>query len=1087
METQGLYKEAISFLSRHDMHKTVVLASRYIQQRLLGMQDVEKRVLEQGKQLVKRYAHEKEKDKLLSVIHCIPPTLQVKYLKDAKAYAETATALESVGKCTEAYELMLEQGLYARAFQLASDNQKQKEVVVRVSTSKLEKPPADKVEISLHVPQSDEHTDYEVIPSVHEKLRELCESENGYEKAVACLLYGKLTKTEEPCRESLKVFREINNKVGEYEAFFALVEICNMKKNIKYVEEAVRVCNGAKAIIMALRSHAESCSASSVQIMHQVEYFYGLKCVEHHYVLPRDQCTWVGSLAKCRVTSKEESSFREENLWTLDRDKVCEEICHHLESGMLHLLDNSDAVAAVERSLVPYKFHKQKIDRSYKYSTDKILDYFRHFALGLEIMLCLPPDKVSKETKNALQNFLDYFPTLFTFDGLLYLSLNEKHFKFIRKLPMSVQNILREKNDSILKKHTDNLRVDEWIVVWILLHVLGQGDATLNTEMRNRTIKRDREKHYFVTVDHRQQHNFHQWIRSCSLLRSNDKALIGVKVLFKFIEVIARRRSLRISVTNIIHIMCVCSMTAYTLLALSAPKTVIIVPQLLRDIMLSFDRINCQKESDKTIFQSCTETCKRVNSSKIRDTTMKCLEKMIMIVSGIYNRDFNILDHMTSHAQEYTSELTACITLALTLLGNLSLTGYCRSSDLQTYQRHIYSSLVPIKAQTKLPECQDLTSICEKFVSCTNAKSLFSLILPLNRIHQHSVDGGTEFYEFQTGRNFQLKLTYLHRIPQINFVPLQITGEASGTDSTSRVAGVHQSNSSTTMHLHRQDITCHTDMSTTDTSATGTLNGSDKESGTVVSERSEAEFEISPALDSQENNEEIKGSTKLESQISGGDISDDEVTEALALEEEHEGVVEEALDINTSEIDSDFCRICGVSLQSSVSDVSNAIIKRHIDSAEHRLKDILYKKFQGKIEEFYMSKKGWEEEVKGWESVKDGISDVLEPFVHDVKEELKRFEDTQNSLQRSYQWEEGMKVLQEFNDKIKKLLNLGREEYIRSTRKEADKSEPVAAKDDEEKPNEELSEEDLSDIEAGQDSSRKKRRQQMKKKRQNRK
>lgn len=570
-----------------------------------------------------------------------------------------------------------------------------------------------------------------------------------------------------------------------------------------------------------------------------------------------------------------------------------------------------------------------------------------------------------------------------------------------------------------------------------------------------------------------------------------NKALIGVKVLVNFIEVIARRRSLRISVTNAIHIMCVCTMTAYTLLALSSPKTIIIVPQLLRDIMLSFDRINCQKEKDKTIFQSCAETCKRVNSSKIRDTTMKCLEKLIMILIGIYKPDFNILRHVTTHAQEYTNEMTPCITLALTLLGNLSLTGLYRPSDMQPYLRQIHSSLVPIKAQTTLPECQDLTNICDKFVTCTNAKDLFSLIVSLNKIHQHSDDDGTEFYQFQTGRNFGLKLTYLHRTPKNYFVPLQITGMTSGTDSTSKSAGVHQSNSCTT---NRQDITYHTDTSTADASATNTLNGSFEESGTEVSERSqeneslvlEAESEISPVPDSQENNEEIRESTKLESQISGGYISDEEVMEALALEQEHEETMEEALDINTSEIDSNFCRICGVPLQSSVSDASNAIIKKHINSEEHRSKDILYKKFQEETVELCKSKKGWEEEVERWESLEDGGSDALEPHIHEVKEELKKFEETQNGLQRSYQWEEGSKVLHEFTEKIQELLAHGRE-FIQSRRKEADTSEPATTKDDEKMPKEELSEEDLSDIEAGQDSPRKKRRQQMKKKRQNKK
>lgn len=306
-----------------------------------------------------------------------------------------------------------------------------------------------------------------------------------------------------------------------------------------------------------------------------------------------------------------------------------------------------------------------------------------------------------------------------------------------------------------------------------------------------------------------------------------------------------------------------------------------------------------------------------------------------------------------------------------------------------------------------------------------------------------------------------------------------------------------QSYSSDT-HLHRQDIAYGTAKSTAEISVINTLKGSEEESDREVhaSEVSqedeslmlEAESETSPGLYSQENNEEVKRSKKLESQISGGYISDDEVTEALALEEEYEETTEETLDINISEIDGGFCSICGTALHSSASDTSNhnTIIKQHINSEEHKSKNVLHKEFEAKVELYMTQKREWEEEVHEWESLEDSISDALEPLCHDVKEELKKYEDTLNGLQRNYQWKEGTKALLEFTDMIHKLLERGREEYICSTKKGTNTSEPAADKNDEKETNdhEELSEEGLSDIEGDQDSPRKIRRQKIKSKRQ---
>ena len=1057
MENEGLYREAVKFLFKYQQrNEAAFLAGKYLRDGNLSLNDIEIKVLEHGKQLGRKYCDEKEKDKLLAVIPCFSPKLQIKYLREIKDYQETARALQNIDENTEAYNLLLEQGFYHEAFSLINE----KEVIFRYTKSWLKKVSSkhvsaaaattstittttsttnskdELVESDITEDLSSDTTVNTFDPLFDTKLREFKGlKEISDTLATSCLLYGKLYQDPQCCRKAMMIYRELKHRAGECEASFAWTSMHSKRNNIEYIRNIIAVCKSVKLVITALQSHGEKCDASLTEIRHQVERFYTLKTVGSYCVLPEDQSIWIKSLT-------DDAYERDGNLLRLKHAIVCKVICNHMKKSAENLLDHEDVWTTLKKTLELFSFHGKLSTGSCKCKSKELYDYLKAYILCLEVHCYL--SEFSMESRKVFQHLQQGFPDLIAENATIYIRFGEDHFKLIRQLEEPVSNILKERIKTVFDKHTHKIKMDELLSAWVLLHAMRLGDASLNENIRSRTITMySRDKHFFTHIDiHKQAvHVFHRWVQSCLLLRGDNMALIAAKILTSFIEIIARRKSLLVTPLNMVYFMSVCTMTAYSLLAFSDKNIVIVVPEQLRGTMISFDKLNCQQEGDTTIFQTCKMTSMCVRPEKMR-TASNCLLKVLDVLIGKHNF-FNPLRKASIRLLN-SKELVSCLTLALTLLSNMLLSGYFKypCTLLYYYQREILSSLDPLKENPSV----SLQNIYSSFQSCSSVRAIFQLISDLN---SHEV----EFYKFQQGKNLQLKKVYLNKIPNIKMSPLD-AGDGATRGSVSKLK-------------HTPETRPYEDIS----SAVVERNHS-----TLPTEKDHVpNTAIVPVENIQEHTmDEGKQELKFTSQISEDEIYEKEVTEALmTLKEETEEATENGLDVNTYEIDYEFCQICGISIEA---DKQNGldIRKEHLESKDHAFNEPLYKTFHEKMETQYKPIKfDWEEEVKEWKKL--NYINKFEDVIHDGNDELRKFEDKLNEIRGKYQWQQGIDELLTLVKNICKLLEHGKAIYTHFKERE------IKAEENSEE-NENDSSDELSDLELDADP-KKKKRERIKKKR----
>ena len=944
------------FLFQYNKTHAVQLASKYIRQKLCSLNDIDPKIIRHGKQLISESG---DTTKLLTVIDCIPQILQVECLKKVQAYDRATAILKSVGENEDAYKLMLTQAMYCEAFDLAkelSDTNKVHETLLQATKSRLTQYP--------HMPVC--HTE---VPELQTELAQVCQSDNVLSsvKAMACLLLSMLTKDGQPCQEALKLFRQDNNALGECEAFAVLARLSGVKKDIKYVEMMVKACDGAKEICNILKFKSHTKTANFMNVIQQVEDFYGFTKGKKEYLISLHQDVW--SLCRERGSSECQTSMH------LKPTIVYEVVCCHLEAIITQTMEK-ETQKTVQHSLEQFQFHQKLIERRFNYTQLKLCEYLKAYSLGLEIKWHLH----STEFETWIRGFLD----LFTVSALVYLKLDEKHFEIVRRFP-GVAETMKKKINSILDKPIHFLGMNDWMKVWLLSHVLTAEDGELKrtTNTRPKGALSKSESHFYVkNVPH-----FHKWVQSCQLLRQGTKALLAIRILLSYIEIVARRRSLHqtITGTDAVFMIGVSTMVLYCFLASSLPRGAsIVVPQVVVDMMECFDRVNCQKKGDKHIFQSCFDTLKLIDANMVKDTAVNGIQRTLQVFTGAYEEKFNVLQRATNLKQG-NSAVTGII-LGLTLLGNMSLSNLYKPSDLLDYQTRIWHTLQSIT------EHPNLRRICERFSYCTSSRALFALVQQLNQIHYevHSGSISDLFLIVLTKTGYQLNPTYLRRLPENSVIPLQFI---------------------------KPTPNCEPFLS------------SDQEE--VREEQQQLHEDLTNSAQPNENDMDL---SRLDSHSSNEDDIDEEL-EVLGLEvDDEEGLVqstvERQISVDETVTDKDFCHACGIKLKANSSnDTSSTSQGQHIESEDHKRKKTEFDNFEKRYDSLSEQGNGWDDEIQKWETLDK--SSNLEIVILDVKRQVKRLEDINTTTRKDRQWKEGEMKLQETSDKIQTLLEKGRQEQTK--------------------------------------------------------
>jgi hypothetical protein len=127
---------------------------------------------------------------------------------------------------------------------------------------------------------------------------------------------------------------------------------------------------------------------------------------------------------------------------------------------------------------------------------------------------------------------------------------------------------------------------------------------------------------------------------------------------------------------------------------------------------------------------------------------------------------------------EQHNNVVTCLTLGLTLLGNMVNSGLYELSDLQEYQHRIQNALRPLAQQNHY-----LRVFCGAFEQCTNSKAVFVVV---QRLNQHYYNGEKRIYlQIMNSRLDLIRILSLtsSSVPQKTLKPCKPTMTKEGTSN----------------------------------------------------------------------------------------------------------------------------------------------------------------------------------------------------------------------------------------------------------------------------------------------------------------
>ena len=184
-------------------------------------------------------------------------------------------------------------------------------------------------------------------------------------------------------------------------------------------------------------------------------------------------------------------------------------------------------------------------------------------------------------------------------------------------------------------------------------------------------------------------HVFSCWLYSCYLIRIEKKPMFAAKqAIYHFIGTIAQRKILTISVMNLVDVLVVHCMSLFAMItrAQRIQQAKFIVPILYKDCIQLFNDLNCRNKGDTWLFKACADEVRRSirwkRDHRLISDGYKLLETALSILLGTYRRDtripveaqkkFKVLAFALRNDKVLSSGASQhCLVLSLTLFANL--------------------------------------------------------------------------------------------------------------------------------------------------------------------------------------------------------------------------------------------------------------------------------------------------------------------------------------------------------------------------------------------------------------------------------
>ena len=660
--SEGDYSGAVRVFARANKRLDAIeRAAEYEQQ---GHQlDADVNLLQLASHYAKYYAQRKDDHHLRKVIKHVPSAvMKGAYLKQAGLHEEALDVYIKANLVTEAKQLTSAQELYETGISWA---QKEGNKVLEAMFV------TEKVAALVYHKKS-------VGSELKEALQHLTKSGSASTKALACLLFGRVFDNPGMCRQSMETYQGAAvNTVGELEAFNQLVRL----KKDQYLHLIVSRCILASDLANAFKHPPKS--AFHAQLLQQAQEFYHLRSQEGVYLMPRAQDVWLPNglhSANCR-----DRLVDEDGMVRLQPEKVHRMLADHFSSLWKAWLAVTDVVGKIQQRIAGYSFHQELMTNGYlthsnqSYPAERLKSYLQLIDLVL-LTKQLSPTAFGDNMFEALPLKL-LSPRV-----ALCLPLGKQHRTLLTNSSAICRFLRSFAGDSL--KQLKNERVDDLFSAWRALCIAEGGTGRMEESLERFASRHGHlkpEETGFSLVSRKEKdaqvyhHYFWFWLRACSIISEERIVLPAVKCAYHFLQVIARRRQLRetMSVANFVNVISLCTTALVGLLNLVNPTQHLLLPALYQHTVQLFDLLNAPGPKDTWLMSTCVEQVNRKRRAKQLDRmeqdAVEYLFKFLDLLTGQSHERCHILQDALSPTSGCIADGSAlhCLMLCLVLVSNL--------------------------------------------------------------------------------------------------------------------------------------------------------------------------------------------------------------------------------------------------------------------------------------------------------------------------------------------------------------------------------------------------------------------------------
>ena len=706
---------------------------------------------------------EKSAQELKDVLDFLPPVDQVSHYKSAGMYEKACEILLSEKHYTELYRIYKAQQWHDEGLQLANSqkHREEKELFMLLkATAEL---------------TNDKELSDTTVAMLRKKQSVLIDK--------ASLIYGMGTQNYTNIMAAARRYKEKHNPIAYIEAFSLALSYATYDDsskswkniNLKPTEDLFDLLLAAHKAITVMKTVLGGAEGHSVQLINQIEEFYGLEkmLIEQPpfdvYCIPSTSYPWTNQLL---LQIMSDDAMRDaDGMMLFEVDYVITEIRQRIDKIFTQRWIVEDQLSIVKNFITALDntplsdeiIASGYLSKSYSTAANVSLEQFLNMQ-GYAFDIAKAASNLLKMsgTCTAVQDSYVKNQSM--------VSTTEKQAEthsvaslHISDIVTAVKNVVSPQvtcymprpnqiitvrssnlaqalNDfasEILREDDSRFHFDQWLEAWRISCI------TKNSAMRAILAKKPDEFansevappiYVLPQSTEKYQHIMLLWLKTCDMMHESQVMPFCTLAVHNIVRTIATKEILwkTLSISNLLNIVTVHTSALLIMYAACRSRLQqdyqIYLPDSYRQVlsvfynMISPDVIGFFDPKGTGFFEACTSTVAKRRFDYLPQLPGKILNMLTIIMRvmvGLHNEEFNPLQHaLTNENSSKNHEAKHCLAFVLILFGNIGLMSHCPDAQLHSYKVRIYNSL----RQCELPL---LKQIGHQFSTCSKLSESF--------------------------------------------------------------------------------------------------------------------------------------------------------------------------------------------------------------------------------------------------------------------------------------------------------------------------------------------------------------------------